>query len=407
MGITLRLADELTPTLLHPSTPETLEAHSNSPITMSTPFTPVLGKPMPWTKDDLVKHLKTGMQVELGTIPLYFCALYSIKRDNGQWGSKARANILAVAEQEMLHLALAGNMLRALDGKQLLYDESFMPKYPSHILYDKIDMELRPADKKNLDCFLKIEAPFMPAPVLGGEPEPFDTLLPSYNSIGEFYKELQHGILEVSKDDPHLFSSNKEQQFTGAEFFDERMTVVVDIQTALKALETIVDQGEGSIGVPDSHYTIFVELYHRRKEWVCIDYVDKPHTSDYKSRELAYRLSLAVDASYCYLLQTIDRCWAEESASKRTQLFRNIHRIMIEILSPVAHVLVEQVVEGEKHAAPCFEFYPRGSEALSPKALYDGLAAELACAYEVAAVHATKEAIAKIVFSLKAFPQEN
>ena len=56
----------------------------------------------------------------------------------------------------MLHLALAGNMLRALDGKQPLYNKSFMPIYPSKILFNEIDMELRPADKKNLECFLKV-----------------------------------------------------------------------------------------------------------------------------------------------------------------------------------------------------------------------------------------------------------
>ena len=56
----------------------------------------------------------------------------------------------------MLHLALAGNMLRALNGTQRLYDKSFMPAYPSKILFDEIDMGLRPADKKNLECFLKV-----------------------------------------------------------------------------------------------------------------------------------------------------------------------------------------------------------------------------------------------------------
>ena len=109
------------------------------------------------------------------------------------------------------------------------------------------------------------------------------------------------GILEVSKKDDKLFSSNTEQQFTGAEFFDDRMTVVVDTKTALEALETIVDQGEGSVGVPDSHYSIFVELYQRRKEWVCIDYVDKPHTADYKNHELAYRVRCSPVASRCSL----------------------------------------------------------------------------------------------------------
>ena len=87
---------------------------------------------------------------------------------------------------------------------------------------------------------------------------------------------------------------------------------------------------------------------------------------------------------------------------KRTQLFRNIHRLMIEILSPVAHVLVEQVIEGEKHAAPCFEFYPPDSKKpLSPTALFHGLAAELDHASNAATEDSTKEAIAKIVFSLK------
>ena len=99
------------------------------------------------------------------------------------------------------------------------------------------------------------------------------------------------GILELSKTNHELFSSNHGKQFRGEEFFGEKMTVVVDTKTALQALETIVDQGEGSIGVPDSHYSIFVELYQRRKEWTCIDYVDQPHTADYKGKnEIAYRV---------------------------------------------------------------------------------------------------------------------
>lgn len=62
----------------------------------------------------------------------------------------------AIAEQEMLHLALAGNMLCSLDGKQALYDKCFMPTYPSEILFDKIPMKLQPANKENLECFLKV-----------------------------------------------------------------------------------------------------------------------------------------------------------------------------------------------------------------------------------------------------------
>lgn len=64
----------------------------------------------------------------------------------------------AIAEQEMLHLALAGNMLCSLDGKQALYDKCFMPTYPSEILFDKIPMKLQPANKENLECFLKVSS---------------------------------------------------------------------------------------------------------------------------------------------------------------------------------------------------------------------------------------------------------
>ena len=78
---------------------------------------------------------------------------------------------------------------------------------------------------------------------------------------------------------------------------------------------------------------------------------------------------------------------------------------MIEILSPVAHTLVEQVIEGGKHAAPCFEFYPPGADAkpLGPKELYDRLVNEVKQAYDAATGpehKETREAIGKIVFCL-------
>ncbi|KAI0668651.1 ferritin-like-domain-containing protein [Trametes maxima] len=338
-------------------------------------FGPVLGAPPPgdWNKSQLVEHVKTAMAVELGTIPIYFCALYSIIRDGDGWGSKARSHILSVAEQEMLHLGLAGNMLVALGGKPKLYNKSFMPTYPASILYDKIPMRLAPADKENLECFLKIEAPFQAPPKPPVQPLlRMIEMLNEYKSIGEFYKGLEAGILELSAKEPDLFSGHRENQLTGDEFFDSAMTVIVDKATALEALNTIVDQGEGGVGVPESHYTVFVELYHQRKKWACVNYVDEPHTADYKGvNDIAYRLSRAVDASYCYLLQTFQRCWGGDvaGAGQRTQLLRNIHRLMIAVLSPLAHVLVKQPVgpaSAGRFAAPCFEFYGRADDPGTP-----------------------------------------
>ncbi|KAF8208005.1 ferritin-like-domain-containing protein [Mycena galopus ATCC 62051] len=371
---------------------------------MQISWGPVSGPPTDWNKDALIAHVKTGMQIELGTLPLYFCALYSIKQDGGQWASSARMHIISVAEQEMLHLALAGNMLRSLDGVQTLYDRDFMPTYPSQILFDKVDMKLQPANKENLDCFLRIEAPYMPQPKLtSGGAAMFASFIPEYKSIGQFYKELETGIKQASQTDPNLFSHNGDMQFTGDEFFDSKMTVIRNEATALQALETIVDQGEGSIGVPDSHYAIFVELYQQRQNWQTVDYIDAPATDKYKDSEVAYRLSLAVNASYCYLLQTIDLCWKENNPARRPMLFRNLHRLMIEILSPCSHVLVTQQLDSGKYAAPCFEFYPpeQGAEPLPPKDLFDNLTKELEAAKRAAKDTATTEAITKILFCTK------
>lgn len=144
------------------------------------------------------------------------------------------------------------------------------------------------------------------------EPKAF---IPEYRSIGQFYNNVEagesmcdaqcrhgltlaKGIQELSAKDPDLFSGSRANQLRGSEFFDSKMTVVYDKVTALEALTTIVDQGEGSIGIPESHYTIFVDLYQQHKQWRCVDYVDKPSTAAYESKnKVAYHVSpLSCDA---------------------------------------------------------------------------------------------------------------
>jgi hypothetical protein len=66
-----------------------------------------------------------------------------------------RVHGAGICGQEMYHLVLAGNMLRAIDGTQALYDKKFLPKYPSTMLYDKIPVQLRPAAEPGLDIFIQ------------------------------------------------------------------------------------------------------------------------------------------------------------------------------------------------------------------------------------------------------------
>lgn len=62
-----------------------------------------------------------------------------------------------VVEQEMLHLTLAGNILRALTGTQKLYEKAFVPVYndETFLLYDEVKLELRCLKKPLLESFIK------------------------------------------------------------------------------------------------------------------------------------------------------------------------------------------------------------------------------------------------------------
>ena len=68
------------------------------------------------------------------------------------------------------------------------------------------------------------------------------------------------------------------------------MVIVHDLAGAQAALTTIVDQGEGAIGVEDSHYKVFLDLYEKRDTWDCFPVATNPKTEDYKSDEYLYHV---------------------------------------------------------------------------------------------------------------------
>ena len=90
--------------------------------------------------ESLRHHLQHAAVVELSTIPLYLYAAYSIKTSGyDQWapGISAFRAIRSVVIEEMLHLALARNLLVAVGGGDdfKLYDPAVVPKYPEAMLH--------------------------------------------------------------------------------------------------------------------------------------------------------------------------------------------------------------------------------------------------------------------------------
>ena len=183
----------------------------------------------------LRRHLQIAIELEAATIPPYLCALYSIP--DGQ-NRHASGIIRSVVVEEMLHIALAANVLNAIDGHPQLNHAYMAPRYPVTLPHSEGDFEvgLRPFGKEAIKTFLKIERP--------GKPKAHPQA-DHYHSIGQFYVAIEEG-LKTHAASPRAYTGKREYQVTSEYYYGSgRLVEVWNLETALKALARIVDEGEG------------------------------------------------------------------------------------------------------------------------------------------------------------------
>ena len=83
---------------------------------------------MDFTIEKLRQNLQTALEIEHATIPTYLTALATIKTS---YNTEVQAIFKQIILQEMLHLALAANMLNAIGGEPVLFSKNFLPLYPT------------------------------------------------------------------------------------------------------------------------------------------------------------------------------------------------------------------------------------------------------------------------------------
>jgi len=214
--------------------------------------------PSTWTKSDLHHHLQHALDLELWTIPLYLTALYSIKDltklKHSEYPEAAKL-IFSVVIQEMLHIELVCNVSNALG-----FPPKFSsPKYDEHkgIPFIHPAKEILPPalhgyhikpqalNENCLRLFCAIELPHHKSekPWENGK---------SYNCISDLYEALKLGITTLWSQcyvgDEHNTkqkNSFKEYHNTHGKHhgFSERVN---SPESALKAIDAIVEQGEGA-----------------------------------------------------------------------------------------------------------------------------------------------------------------
>ena len=173
-----------------------------------------------------------------------------------------RREIIHIAEQEMLHLALVQNLLTAVGAGSALERPNF--PLPPHAYPAGIRMELLPFTEQSLRHFIYLERPEgfdiadqdalaaveKAAPLPLATEDEISPRLQDFATIGELYRAIEIGFDHLAEKigESRLFLGPPGAQATSRHFWFPELTPVTDLASAHAAIDTIVEQGEGARG---------------------------------------------------------------------------------------------------------------------------------------------------------------
>jgi hypothetical protein len=173
-----------------------------------------------------------------------------------------RRELIHIAEQEMLHLALVQNLLTAV-GAGSAFERPNFP-LPPHAYPAGIRMELLPFGETALRHFIFLERPEgldmadqdalaaveKAAPLPLAEEDEIGPRLQDFDTIGELYRAIEVGFDRLAErlGEARLFLGPVSAQAGPSHFRFPELVAVTDLASAHAAIDTIVEQGEGARG---------------------------------------------------------------------------------------------------------------------------------------------------------------
>jgi len=228
-------------------------------------------------REALIYTLGKAAELEHLVMLQYLFAAFSLKQrvDEGltpealaavqRW----RKTLLEIGEQEMLHLALAQNLLTAVGAAPRLARPNF--PMPAYAFPAGVRIELVPFGEAALRHFAFLERPdgmdiedaegfeaIARAVALPHEEE--DQIVPhlqEFDTIGQLYRSIQAGLEHLAGrlGPDRLFVGPPDAQATEEHFRWPELVAVTDLASARQAIDTIVEQGEGARGEwRDAHF---------------------------------------------------------------------------------------------------------------------------------------------------------
>ncbi len=376
--------------------------------------------------NDLRDHLQTAVEVELSTIPLYLYTYYSINRtptltikdenranEINTFANKAGGILMSVAVEEMLHLSLASNILKALGGSPVIYDKS--PKnYPTNLLHHKdgFSIGLTKLTQSQLQKFMDVEKP---APV---EEDPQGD---QWETLGQFYEYIANLVKQTEEWD---YSNPDNQLVDGRGYYapnnidtvyakdaaQSSSTVqyansddsgglkqIKNKEDALAAITEISEQGEGFRTDPthkyddpsheeESHWFKYselntkffeLELTDEEKKQFIFNFPENPGNPENPNNvELPIKYQPVVDlcdAVYSYLLWMTEMSFTLKGTAQSSMFYIGMHKGMIFILDKIIGGMRRATYKDEKgnewNLAPTFKNFTFSSKETAKKEL--------------------------------------
>jgi hypothetical protein len=240
------------------------------------------------------ERLQDAIALECSTLPLYLAAMFSLEVQN----STAYTAIRSVAMEEMVHMAIAANILSALGGSPAIAGLRFgypVKGLPGGVEPD-LEVGLAKLSRAQLRNFLRIEMPEF----LLRRSDSSET----YPTIAKFYGEIRDAIVanetEIRAVMTNPVKANQVDDNIGFHAVKNSPTSDTFSQV-LAGIDEILEQGEGSpshsmftgAGSEDesSHYNRFNELYHGHSYLDLVPTVGmtlENEPSFYKGREIPF-----------------------------------------------------------------------------------------------------------------------
>ena len=228
-------------------------------------------------REALVYTLGKAAELEHLIMLQYLFAAFSLKQSVAEGVTEDeltaikgwRKTLLSIGEQEMLHLALVQNLLTSVGAAPRLARPNF--PMPAYAYPAGVRIELVPFGEAALRHFAYLERPeglgvddaegFAAIEQAVALPhDETDEIVPhlqEFETIGQLYRSIQDGLehLAARLGPEGLFVGPANAQATEEHFRWEELVAVTDLASARRAIDTIVEQGEGARGEwRDAHF---------------------------------------------------------------------------------------------------------------------------------------------------------